>query len=145
MDGSVFSGFRGSADLILAACFWLGVGVFSGFIVSADLILSASFSQAEKEEQVGGLAFELEAGAGLAHGFGPWAVWGWATGWFEGDCGFLKWGLMVFGHGCAALNPGWRLVELALPWAKICNPYRVEFVPTKHTHPLPGREGICRV
>ena len=65
MDGSVFSGFRGSADLILAACFWLGVGVFSGFIVSADLILSASFSQAEKEEQVGGLAFELEAGAGF--------------------------------------------------------------------------------
>ncbi len=49
---------------------------------------------------------------------------------------------MGFGHGCAALNLGWRLVELALPWAKIYNPYRVEFVPTKHTHPLtPSRGG----
>jgi hypothetical protein len=135
--GAVFSGFRGFADLMLAGCLLvanlcLDGSFFSEFIVSADLILQASFSQAEKEERVGGLAFELEAGAGFAHGFGPWAGLG----------GWLPAGFEIFGNGCAALNPGWRLVELALPWAKIYNPYRVDFVPSKQTHPLsPSRSG----
>ncbi len=97
-------------------------------------MLPASFSRAEKEEQVGGLGFGLWLGAWV------WTLgggWGCITGWFEVDCWFLKWELMVFGHGGAALNPGWRLEKLALPWAKIYNPYRVEFVPT----PYPSRGG----
>ena len=44
-------------------------------------------------------------------------------------------------EGSASLNPGWRLEELALPWAKIYNPYRVEIGPTKHTHPLSPSQG----
>ena len=43
----------------------------------------------------------------------------------------------AIGNGCTALHPGWRLVELALPWAKVYNPYRVEFVPTP-TPPATG-------
>ena len=46
-------------------------------------------------------------------------------------------GLMIFGNECTALNPGWRFVELTLPWAKNYNPYRVEIVPT----PCPSRGG----
>ncbi len=52
--------------------FWLDGGVFRGFRGFAGLMLPASFSRAEKEGPVGGLTFELEAGAGLAHGYGPW-------------------------------------------------------------------------
>jgi len=50
------------------------------------------------------------------------------------------------GNGCVALNPGWRLVELTLPWAKFYNPFRVEMVPSKHTCPLSptrGGRGSC--
>ncbi len=54
----------GSVGLVWALGLWLGGfclagGVFSGFRDSAELILTASFSRAEKEDQVGGLAFEL--------------------------------------------------------------------------------------
>ena len=53
----------------------------------------------------------------------------------------------AIGNGCTALHPGWRLVELALPWAKVYNPYRVEFVPSEHTGPFtpPWREGNRRL
>jgi len=52
----------------------------------------------------------------------------------------------AIGNGYGVLHPGWRLVELALPWAKVYNPYRVEFVPSE-PRPLtpPWREGNRRL
>ena len=47
----------------------------------------------------------------------------------------------AIGNGYGVLNPGWRLVELALPWAKVYNPYRVEFVPSEHTRPFSPTRG----
>ena len=51
-------------------------------------------------------------------------------------------GDLVFGKVWTALNPRRRLMELALPWAKFRNPYRVELVPRGHARPfVPSRGG----